>query len=64
MSANAKEFAKISKQISELSTSQKGKFDDMEKLLQTNKASITSNCERLDSVEDQLLEQQRRSRKE
>ena len=57
-------FERLSQQISALSSDQGKKFEGVEKLLQQNKEVILENSSRLDSVEDQLLDQQRRSRKE
>ena len=57
-------FKKLSEQISKLGERQDDRFKDMKSLLQANERSIGENCKRIDDVEDFVVEQQRRTRKE
>ena len=57
-------FKKLSEQISKLGEKQDDRFKDMKDILQANERSIAENCKRIDDVEDFVVEQQRRTRKE
>ena len=57
-------FKKLSEQISKLGEKQDERFKDMKDMFQTNERSIAENCKRIDDVEDFVVEQQRRTRKE